>query len=96
MKLLRNTVSPVDADICPRNEIVNSCVVSRLAEPKTVAKARLLPQLCPLQGCDPALIPNSNFPAIAVSAADAARDRMGVAPHATCGVKPVEVPWCTK
>ena len=86
-------VSLVDAAICPRNAIVRLKLVLALADPIAVAKARLLPQLCPLHGCVELLMANSSTPAKAVSADEAVRDTTGVPPQDTCGVNPVAVPW---
>ena len=94
MKLLSDTASLVDAAICPKKVMVILSAVFTLAEPSTVASARLLPQLCPLNGCVEESIANSKLPAKAVSAADAALERTGVVPQVSCGMNPVVVPVC--
>ena len=94
MKLLRDTVSLVVPDICPRNAIVTLSPVFTPVAPTAVRNARLLPQLCPLQGCADELIAKSITPANAVSAADPVLESTGVPPNDICGVNPVAVPVC--
>ena len=94
VKLLSDTLSLPAPDICPRKLIVKLCVVLALADPTAAANARLLPQLCPLQGCAEELIANSSLPAYAVSAAAPERDRIEAPAQPICGVNPVAVPWC--
>ena len=94
VKPLRDTVSLVDADICPRKAIVTLSPVLTPVAPSAVENAKLLPQLCPFQACVDALIANSSLPANAVSADDAALESTGVPPNDTCGVKPAVVPVC--
>ena len=92
MKLLSPTASVVDPDICPRKLIVTLPAVLTLVDPKAAANARLLPQLCPLQGCVEELIAKSMIPANPVSVALAVLDNTGVPPKESCGINPVAVP----
>jgi hypothetical protein len=94
VKLLSDTVSLVDPDICPRKAMVTLSAVLTLVDPSAVENARVLPQLCPLHGWAEELIAKSMIPANAVSAEEPLLDITGVPPQDTWGVKPVDVPAC--